>query len=553
MPSTIEKLQKFFRLESERGYDNRAVVGGLKKILPIWETEASNEKINEDIIRLVKNRIDEYADHTSQERQEIIQSLLELISQTRPNPQSPTLKPQIERLVENPLYSNRDTFSHTPNKNEGNNQRPQRKQRETGTWISGPSNTPGLDAPLTVLQGVGPKTAQSLAVLGLKTLGDLLYYFPRRYDDYSQLTSINRLKYGDELTVLGTIQSISTRAVRGRQVQITEAILGDGTGFLRLTWFNQPWLDHQLQNGKSIVVSGKVEMYLGRLGMNSPDWEPLEQEHLHTNRIVPVYPLTEHITQRWLRKTMYQVVNFWAPRIPDYLPSFIRVGASLVDLPTALFQAHFPDSQERLAAARSRLAFDEIFFLQLGVLQQKRNWESLPGQIYPSPEDWYQAQLNRLPYTLTNSQINVLTDLRKDLISGHPMNRLLQGDVGSGKTIVAFLAAAIVTSHNAQVAIMAPTSILAEQHYRNICRYMVSTEDDASAHLQIDQVKLLIGDTPEKEKNEILSGLNDGSIRLVIGTHALIEDPISFQNLQLIVVDEQHRFGVAQRTIRICL
>jgi ATP-dependent DNA helicase RecG len=385
--------------------------------------------------------------------------------------------------------------------------------------------------------------------LGLNTLGDLLYYFPRRYDDYSTLKPINRLQYGEDLTVIGTIQSISNRSTKGGQMQITEAVLGDGTGYLRLTWFNQPWLTSQILAGKSIVVSGKIDMYLGRLVMNSPDWEPLEQDHLHTNRIVPVYPLSGHITQRWLRKIMYQTVNFWAPRIPDYLPSSIREGASVVDLATAIAQAHFPDSTATLEAARARLAFDEIFFLQLGVLQQKRNWESVEGRIFPTPDDWMADQVSHLPFELTEAQKRTVQDLRADLTSGRPMNRLLQGDVGSGKTILAFLAVAMVAQHTAQAAIMAPTSILAEQHYRNVLRTFFPPDDLTEKPLTVSQIRLLIGDTPEDEKEEIRNGLADGSIRLVIGTHALIEDPVFFKDLQLIVIDEQHRFGVAQRSL----
>jgi ATP-dependent DNA helicase RecG len=351
------------------------------------------------------------------------------------------------------------------------------------------------------------------------------------------------------LTVIGTIQSISNRAARGGSVQITEAVLGDGTGYLRLTWFNQPWLSSQILAGKSIVVSGKIDMYLGRLVMNSPDWEPLEQDHLHTNRIVPVYPLGGHITQRWLRKIMYQTVNFWAPRVPDYLPAALRENAGVVDLATAIAQIHFPDSIAKKEAAQARLAFDEIFFLQLGVLQQKRSWESVSGRTFPISEEWLAGQISHLPFELTGAQKRTLQDLRADFASGRPMNRLLQGDVGSGKTILAFLAAAMVAQHSAQAAIMAPTSILAEQHYRTVLRTFFPAANMDETPLAAGQIRLLIGDTPEDEKEEIRSGLADGSIRLVIGTHALIEEPVIFQDLQFIVIDEQHRFGVAQRAL----
>jgi ATP-dependent DNA helicase RecG len=427
--------------------------------------------------------------------------------------------------------------------------RPPRKPHDATTWVENIPSTQGLTAPLTVIHGIGPRSAESLNTLGLNTLADLLYYFPRRYDDYSTLKPINRLQYGEELTVIGTVQSISNRSARGGQVQITEAVLGDGTGYLRLTWFNQPWLSTQILAGKSIVVSGKIDMYLGRLVMNSPDWEPLEQDHLHTNRIVPVYPLSGHITQRWLRKIMYQTIDFWAPRVPDYLPASIRESAGVVDLPTAIAQVHFPDSQSKLEAAQARLAFDEIFFLQLGVLQQKRSWEAVSGRTFPITEDWLAQQISHLPFELTGSQKLTLQDLRSDFESGRPMNRLLQGDVGSGKTILAFLAAAMVAQHSAQAAIMAPTSILAEQHYRNVLRTFFSPGDLSETPMAAAQIRLLIGDTPEDEKEEIRSGLADGTIRLVVGTHALIEDPVIFKDLQLIVIDEQHRFGVAQRSL----
>ncbi|HZU86646.1 MAG TPA: ATP-dependent DNA helicase RecG, partial [Anaerolineaceae bacterium] len=402
----------------------------------------------------------------------------------------------------------------------------------------------GLNAPLTVISGIGPRNAQSLEKLGLRTLADLLYYFPRRYDDYSQLKPISHLMYGDEVTVIGTIQSTSTRPFRNGQGSIIEAILSDGTGYIRLSWFNQPWLSTKLTSGLQIVVSGQVEMYLGRLVINSPDWEQLDQEQLHTNRIVPIYPLTANITQRWLRRTMYQTISFWAPRTPDHLPENIRRAGDLLDLSTALRQAHFPDNPEALKTARSRLAFDEIFLLQLGVLAQKRNWQSANAKVFTVSDEWMNVQFSRLPYTLTKAQNHALDDLRSDLAAGRPMNRLLQGDVGSGKTVVAAIALAMVTLQGDQTALMAPTSILAEQHYRNLSALLASGEN---CPMRPEEIRLMLGSTPEAEKEEIRAGLNDGSIKLVIGTHALIEAPVTFQHLQMVVIDEQHRFGVSQR------
>ena len=558
MPSSIEKLLKILKLETELGYDNRAVVGGLEKFLPNWENEARSSGLDGDLIQTVISKIKEYRDLNLEGRSTCLtnlQSVLRSAQPAQPFEPAPRSRPQLPSVSENlqppqKLASDRQVqVQQEPTANYTQPERRERRLQPANNRFSEPSATPGLGAPLTVLNGIGPKNAQILTSLGLNTLDDLLYYFPRRYDDYSQLKPINRLKFGEEVTVIGMIQSIANRSVRGGQASLIEAVLSDGTSYLRLTWFNQPWLTQKLHEGTQIVVSGKIDMYLGRLVMASPDWELLEQEHLHTNRIVPVYSLTAHITQRWLRKIMYQTVTFWASRVPDYLPATIRESAGLVDLQTAIIQAHFPDSQDRLKAALSRLAFDEIFFLQLGVLRQKRSWQSVPAAIFDTPQDWLDQQVALLPYELTNAQQRVLQELKSDLVSGRPMNRLLQGDVGSGKTIVAALAIAMVTRHGSQTALLAPTSILADQHYRSLTRILSFSEDEQPAPLQPSQIRLLIGDTPESEKEEIRTGLADGTIKLVIGTHALLESPVTFQQLHLTVIDEQHRFGVAQRAL----
>jgi ATP-dependent DNA helicase RecG len=392
--------------------------------------------------------------------------------------------------------------------------------------------------------------------LGLHNLGEMLYNFPRRYDDYTQLKPIQRLRYGEEVTVIGTVSSIDSRAIRGGFRHITEAIISDGTGFLRVTWFNQPWIGKRLLEGAQIVLSGKIDQYLGRLVMNSPEWEPLEQQNLHTNRIVPVYPLTSNITQRWLRRLMYEVVSYWSPRVADSLPDALRQSADLMDLSNALLQAHFPSSMGQLRAARHRLAFDEILLLQLGVMSQKRNWQNRSACIYETPDDWLEAQVARLPFQLTAAQQNALQDVKSDLASGRPMNRLLQGDVGSGKTVIAGLGIAMLSHHGAQSALLAPTSILAEQHYKSMLGLLaedgsksIDTSVEYPPALKPDQIRLLIGSTPESEKQEIREALAKGDILLVVGTHALLEDPVIFANLQLAVIDEQHRFGVDQRAI----
>jgi ATP-dependent DNA helicase RecG len=239
---------------------------------------------------------------------------------------------------------------------------------------------------------------------------------------------------------------------------------------------------------------------------------------------------------------MKRVVTYWAPRVPDPLPPALVVSAEVKPLSEALQQAHFPESQEALTKARIRLAFDELFLLQLSVLLQKKAWQVQTARRFDTPQDWLNAQIARLPFALTGAQQNALADLLKDLDSGRPMNRLLQGDVGSGKTVVAAIAMAAVTRAGAQAALMAPTSILAEQHFVTLQRLFVG-----EGGLQPSELRLIVGSTSASEKAEIRTGLQDASIKVIVGTHTLIEDPILFAELEMIVIDEQHRFGVGQR------
>ena len=542
MQPSIEKLLKFFKLEADRGYDNRAIVGGLEKILPNWEAEARANNIPEEAIQMVRNRIDEYSSSPEQRESSLKEVWAFIGSSTGMSEQ------EINALTFTPRRKE-VTPSSTGNSTIRTNQYSNNKNHSvqtTGHTAQQPQVRLGLSAPLTVIQGIGPKYAETLAHLGLNSLEDLLFYFPRRYDDYSQLKPISRIFYRDDVTVIGSIKSVTARPIRGGRFTLTEAVITDGSGDLRLTWFNQPWIANRFHEGMQIVVSGKVEQYLGRLIMNNPEWEPLDQEQLHTNRIVPVYPLTASVTQRWLRRIMYQTVSYWSGKVEDFVPQSIKQANNLPDLSSALQEVHFPANQEKLQASRQRLAFDEIFLMQLGVLRQKQAWQNMTGTPFKKDDEWVNWQIAKLPYQLTNAQNKVLADLRTDLASGSPMNRLLQGDVGSGKTIVAALIAAIITTERSQAAFMAPTGILAEQHYRTLGKLLADPTDE-NALLKPDEICLLVGDTSASERKVILEKLADGTIKLVVGTHALIEDPVIFKDLQFVVVDEQHRFGVDQR------
>jgi len=541
MQPSLEKLRKFFRLEHGNGYNNTAIIGGLAKMLDFWEGEARTDGIDEGVIQAVVSRLRSYEKLSPEGRAESLKGLWKRIGETypeaaqKPKPQNPPARPPEPRRVP----ESKPEPESTP--------RPQPKPRPTppprSESFAGAktSQTPAaFNAELTVLQGVGPANAKSLEKLGMKTLGDMLYNFPRRYEDYSQLKPIKSLFYGETVTVIGSVQSVHTRPLKAGKLSMVEVVISDGTAALRLSFFNQPWVANRLKPGVAISVSGKVEQYLGRLVMNSPDYEFVEVENLHTNRIVPVYGLTEGVTQKWLRKLMNQVVSYWAPAVADALPAAIQNAENLLPLSAALLEAHFPNSQERLTQARERLGFDEIFYLQMGALRQKQEWKSAEARRFTADGQWIQARLASLPFELTSAQQNALADLRADLESGKPMNRLVQGDVGSGKTVVAALGAGIVIAAGAQAAVMAPTAILAEQHYRNFISLLAGVAAEG-------EIRLLVGSAPEGEKEQIRAGLQDGSIKIVIGTHALIEDPVLFKDLQFIVIDEQHRFGVQQR------
>jgi ATP-dependent DNA helicase RecG len=409
-----------------------------------------------------------------------------------------------------------------------------------------PVNTAvGIDAPLTVLNGVGPETAKLFERLEIFSLHDLLLHFPRRYDDYSRMKTINRLELGEECSVIATVWEAHLRAFRGGRGKMLKVVLSDGTGALEVTFFNQEWLAKQLTPGRQIVISGRIDQYLGHLTLVPDEWEDVDRELLSTGRIVPVYRATADLKQKTIRKATSQVASYWAAKEADPLPPAVIASAGIVPYGEALAQIHFPDTRERLAEAQHRLAFDELLLLQLGALRQRRDWQAHNGQALIVNDTWLPEFINTLPYALTGAQQRALAEIRVDMARDVPMNRLLQGDVGSGKTAVAAVAMAVAIQAGAQAAIMAPTSILAEQHYRTLLQLLAPAVGGPEAAEQ--SVRLLQGSTTAMEKQTIYDGLRSGAIKAVVGTHALIEGPVEFADLGLVIVDEQHRFGVAQR------
>ncbi len=543
MPTPVDTLKNILLLE-KRDHDcrDRAVIGGLARFADTWLRDAGRTFGPEATawVGEIAQRLRDYSARAPQERPQALEELLRLLEA---GPQKMPVEPTPHLSVEEPTVSLPGEPSAgalaepapAPPAPPARPRAPERRPSPPST-----EEPSGLKAPLTAIRGVGSKQAERLARLGLRTIRDVLYFFPRRYDDYSCLKPINRLEYGEEVTIIARVWEAGARESRSG-MPIFKAILTDGTGFIEATWFNQPFLSERIRPGQQIVVSGRVDEYLGHLCFTSPEWEPLQPELLHTGRLVPVYPLTEGVNAKWLRQMVHRTVEYWAPRLPDHLPPALREEYGLVDLSTALQQVHFPDDQKALEKARYRLAFDELFIFQLGVLRQRYIWRSVPGQPLPVDSAMLEALLQSLPFSLTGAQRRVLNHIVADIASSYPMNRLLQGDVGSGKTVVAAVAMALAVAAGAQAALMAPTEILAEQHYRTFSNLFARFPGKPI------QVRLLTGSVTGAEREAIYAGLAGGSVDVAVGTHALIQESVIFRNLALVVIDEQHRFGVRQR------
>ncbi|MDD5702509.1 MAG: ATP-dependent DNA helicase RecG, partial [Dehalococcoidales bacterium] len=339
----------------------------------------------------------------------------------------------------------------------------------------------------------------------------------------------------------------------------TEATVGDETGNVRVVWFNQPYLAKSLKACSRVVISGKVTLFCSMPVFESPEWEPYEDKDLvHTGRLVPVYPLTQGLTQRQVRRIMKPAVDLWACQLNDFLPEALKSRLKLPDLPDAVRQAHYPENEAKKDEARRRLAFDELFLLQIGVLHRKRRWqESRPGIPLNTQRQELDIFLKSLPYSLTAGQNKALQEILADLRKSRPMSRLLQGEVGSGKTVVAAAGLVLTAAGGLQGALMAPTEILAEQHLKTL-RSILSGVGEEKVEENIYcytgflsrplKVALLMGDISQARKRKIQERISSGDIDILIGTHALIQKDVEFHKLGLIVVDEQHRFGVEQRS-----
>lgn len=396
-----------------------------------------------------------------------------------------------------------------------------------------------LHSPVQYIKGIGPKRAARFHRIGVDTVNDLLFHVPYRYIDYSQIMKIRDLRIDDEATVLGQVALVTTQRTRARR-SMTKIILIDETGEIVLRWFNRPDLATKFENGMRLLVSGKVTFYTG-VQMTNPLFEQLDDmdgDTLNQGRVIPVYPLTEGLTVWDIKRAVAVALQECCGDVPETLPARLLDKHELMTRRDALFNIHQPRTVEGAFRARMRLVFEEFFYFELILAKRRILIKDSEGIRMTEKGSHTKKLLDLLPYSLTNDQQQAIQTIARDMAEPRPMNLLLQGDVGSGKTIVALYALLVAVENGYQAALMAPTEILAEQHFMVISPLLQALNVNTA---------LMTSSIRPAERRRIMNELQEGTIDIILGTHALIEEDISFKRLGLAIVDEQHRFGVMQR------
>lgn len=593
LATSIERARKILQHEQRTNHQDQAIKpGGLEAFVARWvaETSALCRELGQDL-----SPIDRFGAHLNgyrqQEQAQRIVSLraalvtLDELAESGTH-RAPSASPLSEQSQE-PEPQHATTHVSPPEMSND------KATSATGTTRSMAQPTLRLDAGMsqghtllavlsadvTAVPGVGPTLATKLHHLGIHTVRDLLFYFPRDHRDYSQLVKIADIPFGEMTTTMGLVWEVTNQRTKGGRTQ-TVVTISDETGKLYASWFNQPYLQRQLKNaqGSYLVITGVKQRFGNRIDFSVRSHEfPEQGDLLNTGRLVPIYPLTEGLHEKALRRFTKWVVDHYASMLPEHLPSEVLAAGKLLSLSKAIAHIHYPESEEMRVAARRRLAFDELFLIQLGMQERRSRWQHEapkgdafridyakiflhPPQEVESPQQaesdqdtseptalgstlWSVVTTDKpfeatLPFTFTNAQRRVICEIMSDLAKSKPMCRLLQGDVGAGKTAVASAALLLAALNGYQSVIMAPTELLAEQHARSI-----------SAMLEPFGIRtvLLTGSLRQRERLAGRVALESGQALVAIGTHALIQEDVNFQKLGLVVIDEQHRFGVEQR------
>ena len=596
LAALVERARKVLHYEQRGNHQDKVVTGGLELFVVHWAEEASavckDAGLDLKPVYRFTEHLEGYRRQDPMQRAASLRAALTVLNElagngqtppptTQPAPASPRTAPQAaQSTAAKPAPAALQPAAPPAKSEPQTTSRPAQRETEHPIHLDAgmTSNHAALtllSADVTAVPGVGPSIAAKLRSLGIRTVRDLLFYFPRQHRDYSKLTSIAHIPFGEVTTTLGMIWEVETRRTGGGRM-LTIATISDDTGKMRVSWFNQPYLQKQLTaaKGQYLVVTGVKQRFGNRVEFNVRSHELADGDLLHTGRLVPGYSLTEGLHPKQLRRFTKWAVDRYASMIPDYLPPPVRMAGRLLPLPDAVSHIHYPENEDRLVAARRRLGFDELFLIHLGMQERRTRWQretaqghafhidykkifidtsNLPRQALQNdePEDFSQPATTlwstiatdepfeaTLPFRFTEAQRRVIIEIFGDLARHQPMARLLQGDVGAGKTAVAAAALLMAALNGQQGAMMAPTELLAEQHARSI--------GDMLEPFGIRSV-LLTGSLRTRERTMGRAAIESGQAVVAIGTHALIQEDVSFRSLGLVVVDEQHRFGVEQR------
>ena len=535
----LTRLRNLLNLEIQTRWRERAFAGGVAAFCERWTADAQADAVHPGLLQEIVERLSQYAGAESDERARLLNSLLDLLDQ--PPPLDPALE-NVDRVgqrqARQPEATQASNAAETGTR-PAHQQTPNSDTAET----EAPESSDILNRPITDLKGIGVKRAEQYARLGIETVEDLIWHLPHRYDDYSRVRPIADVEEGESLSIIANLRGFSQRKFAYKR-EILQANFSDGSGTVRANWWNQSWLKNRLSIGKTYRLSGVVGLYMGHKTLENPYFEEIGPRVIKDGPIMPVYGLTAGLRSSDVSRQVQQALRQGLSSLNDPLPEPLRRHYNLTPLTDALRQIHSPETPEQLDDARKRIIFDDFFYLQLGVQRRRQEIQHFNAPPMPVDDELLADYRTALPFALTGAQQRTLDELRQDMARSVPMSRLVQGDVGSGKTVVAAGAMLIAAASGFQSALLAPTQILAEQHFRGLSKLLADVELPGGVGLN---VSLLTGRVTGQEREAALAGLADGSTQVVVGTTALIQENVDFASLGFVVVDEQHRFGVGQR------